>query len=80
MSRIYGIALNKQGEPVSGVQIELIGPDGATNHFTTGTDGIFEQEGAVGTWNLSWSGSGSKGEGKIDIAEGDDAEVELEIG
>ena len=80
MSKIYGVALDKQGEPVSGVKVELKGPDGSVNSFTTGPDGIFEQEASAGTWDLTWSGSGSEGEGSIDVAEGEDAEVELEIG
>lgn len=28
MSKIYGVALAKEGEPVSGVAVELTGPDG----------------------------------------------------
>lgn len=79
MSKIYGIALNKSGEPVSGVHVELKGPDRAVKALTTGPDGIFEHEATAGTWDLSWSGSGAEGEGTIEIAEGEDAEVELEI-
>lgn len=80
MSKIYGVALDKQGEPVSGVKVELKAPDGSVNSFTTGSDGIFEQEASAGMWDLTWSGSGSEGEGSIDVAEPEDAEVELEIG
>lgn len=80
MSKIYGIALSKQGEPVAGVEVELKDPSGSTERLTTGRDGIFEHEATVGTWTLSWSGSGAQGEGTIDVAEGEDAEVELEVG
>lgn len=80
MSKIYGVALTKQGDPVAGVTVELSGPDGATDRITTGSDGVFEHDASPGTWNLTWSGSGSEGEGAIEISEGEDAEVELEIG
>jgi hypothetical protein len=79
VSKIYGVALTKEGEPVSGVTVELTGPGGTTETITTGADGIFEHEATVGSWNLNWSGSGSEGEGAIEVAEGEDAEVELEI-
>ncbi len=79
MSKIYGIALNKQGEPVPGVEVELTGPDGSTDRFTTADDGIFEREASAGTWTLAWSAPGTTGEGSIDVDEGEDAEVELEI-
>ncbi len=79
MSKIYGIALDKQGEPVAGVEVELKSPAGDVTRLTTGEDGIFEQDASAGTWELSWSGSGTEGDGTIDIAEGEDAEVELEI-
>lgn len=80
MSKIYGIALNQDGEPVAQIEVELDGPNGEVGRYTTGTDGIFEHEAGSGTWSLRWSGSGSSGEGSIEIAEGEDAEIELEIG
>lgn len=79
MSKIYGIALNKDGEPVAGVEVELTGPDGNNERYTTGTDGIFEHEAVAGPWSLRWSASGSEGDGTLEIAQGEDAEVELEI-
>ncbi len=80
MSKIYGIALNKQGDPVADVEVELKNPTGSSERFTTGSDGIFEHEATPGTWSISWTSAGTEGEGTVDVAEGEDAEVELEVG
>lgn len=82
MSKIYGIALTKDGEPVAGVEVVLSNSAlETTGSHTTGDDGIFEFEVETGTWNFKWTPTGGdSNEGQVEVSEGEDAEVELEIG
>lgn len=82
MSKIYGIALTKDGDPVAGVEVVVSDSSGETvSSLTTGDDGIFELEVDTGTWNLRWTpAGGDSNEGQVEVPEGEDAEVELEIG
>lgn len=81
MSKIYGIALTPDGEPVPGVDVEVAGPgDEVLARHTTGEDGIFEFEVEAGSFNLRWTApSGDSGDGTVQVAEGEDSEIELEI-
>lgn len=80
VSKIYGIALTKSGDPVGDVNVELIDDQGGTTGArTTAPDGIFEFDVDAGTWGLKWTTAGQSGEASIEVAEGEDAEVELEI-
>jgi hypothetical protein len=80
MSKIYGVALNAAGDPVAGVAVEVTSPAGEVQRFTTGEGGIFEAEASAGTWSLKWTPTeGSPGEGTVEVAEGEDAEIEIEV-
>ncbi|MFN2525643.1 MAG: carboxypeptidase regulatory-like domain-containing protein [Actinomycetota bacterium] len=81
MSKIYGVALTNDGSPVSGVAVELVDSGGeVSGSHTTKEDGIFEFEVTAGSWGLRWkSPQGRSDEADLDVVEGEDAEVELEI-
>lgn len=80
MSIIYGVAL-KEGEPVAGVHVRLLSQEGQeVNAADTMEDGAFEFEVKPGLWSLQWTApDGREDEGEIDVPEGEDAEIELEI-
>jgi uncharacterized protein YfaS (alpha-2-macroglobulin family) len=80
MPVLFGVAL-RDGEPVAGVDVRLIDDTGEPiAEVETGEDGTFELEIEPGTWTLRWaSPEGDEDEGEIEIIEGEDAEVELEV-
>jgi hypothetical protein len=80
MPVLFGVAL-RDGEPVAGVDVRLIDDAGEPiAEVETGEDGTFELDIEPGTWTLRWaSPEGDEDEGEIEIVEGEDAEVELEV-
>jgi uncharacterized protein YfaS (alpha-2-macroglobulin family) len=79
MSAVYGIAL-KDGKPVKGIKVELLSPTGEVNsHAETGTDGTFQFPAEAGIWTVRWTTSDGTDEGQVEITEGGDAEVEIEV-
>ncbi|MGH9198201.1 MAG: DUF1416 domain-containing protein [Acidimicrobiia bacterium] len=80
MPIIYGVAL-KDGEPTEGVRVKLV-DDGGTEvmNVETAEDGLFEFEVKPGLWTLQWTTpEGREDEGEIEVPEGEDAEIELEV-
>jgi uncharacterized protein YfaS (alpha-2-macroglobulin family) len=80
MGTIYGVALH-EGKPAEGVEVRLLGEGGdLIGEARTSEDGAFTFEVAAGTWNLEWSApGGEKKDGQVEVPEGEDAEVELEV-
>jgi len=79
MPTVYGVAI-KNAQPVPGVSVELVGEDGqvvATSQ--TDQEGTFQLQADAGTWTVRWFSSEGPQEGPLDIAEGEDAELEIEV-
>lgn len=80
MGTIYGVVL-RDGEPAAGVNVRLLSASGdLAGEARTLDDGAFTFEAAAGTWNLEWTPpDGEKKDGQVEVPEGEDAEVELEV-
>lgn len=80
MSTVYGIAL-RNGEPAAGVGVELVAADGEVKaSLETGSEGTFQFETEAGTWTVRWQTPEGPEEGEVQVPEGEDAEVEIELG
>lgn len=80
MGTLYGMVF-KSGDPAEGIEVTLIGPNGeSAGTATSGDDGSFTFDVTAGTWTLTWRGEdGAENEGSVEVPEGEDAEVEIEI-
>lgn len=80
MPTILGVAL-KGGEGTGGLPVELLDSSGqSVDRTETKDDGTFEFTVAPGDWTMRWTDSGGEAsEGQVQVSEGEDAEIELEI-
>jgi carboxypeptidase family protein len=80
MGTIYGMAWH-EGKPAEGVQVKLVGPGGdVAGEARTIEDGSFKFDVSPGTWTVHWTALGGETEeGQVEVPEGEDAEVELEV-
>lgn len=80
MGTIYGVVL-KAGEPAQGVEVRLLDESGeVVGEAHTLDDGAFTFEVKAGTWRIEWAVPGTEmKDGQVEVPEGEDAEVELEV-
>ena len=80
MGHLYGMALH-EGEPAKGVAIKLLSAEGkVTEEGKTDDEGSFVFPIEEGTWTVQWTtADGETNEGQVEVAPGEDAEVELEV-
>lgn len=80
MGTIYGMALH-EGAPAEGIEVRLVDADDKpVGETVSQKDGSFTFEVASGTWTLKWTSSGGDAsDGQIEVPEGEDAEVEIEV-
>ncbi len=79
MPTVYGIAL-KDGQPAPGIKVELVSQAGEINSTAeTDAEGIFQFPAESGTWTVRWTTSKGSDEGQLEVSEGEDAELEIEV-
>lgn len=77
---VYGMALH-EGEPVEGVQVKIVDDSAqVVAEAKTLADGAFTLHLNSGTYTMQWTPPGGEmTEGPVEVPDGEDAEVELEV-